>query len=190
MTHVANNIDVSMERISERLEQLRRSFDDDIRHAPPEEAQSTEQFLLLTFSGETYAYPVTHVLEILQVPTVVPVPGVPPAVLGIINFRGRILSLTTIHGVLGTTAGKMGSDSRIVVTKGLPLVTGILVDGVEGIAEVKPEDIQQTPATIGDDRSRVLTGQMYVDGKLVSVLDVQQLCRSDALHATSTNSIN
>lgn len=181
MTQLKSITDVNMERISERLEQLRRSFDDDIRHAPPEEAQSTEQFLLLTFAGEIYAYPVTHVLEILQVPTVVPVPGVPPAVLGIINFRGRILSLTTIHGVLGTTAKKMGSDSRIVVTKGLPLVTGILVDAVEGIAEVRPEEIQQTPATIGDDRSRFLAGQVYVDGELVSLLDVQQLCRSDAL---------
>jgi len=184
MTQVESSINVNMERISERLEQLRRSFDDDIRHAPPEEDRSTEQFLLLTFSGETYAYPVTHVLEILQVPTIVPVPGVPPAVLGILNFRGQVLSATTIHGVLGMTAGEMGPDNRIVVTKGLPLVTGILVDGVEGIAEVKPDEIQQTPTTVSDDRSRFLTGQVYVDGKLVFLLDVQQLCRSDALRVT------
>jgi len=176
-----------VERITERLEQLRRSFDDDIRHAPPEDALSTEQFLLLTFSDEIYAYPVAHVLEIMQVPTIVPVPGVPPAVLGIINFRGRILSVTTIHGVLGMTAGKMGPDTRIVVTKDLPLVTGILVDGVEGIAEVRPEEFQQMPTTVSDDRSRFLTGQMYVNGKLVSLLDMHQLCRSDALRADSVN---
>ena len=190
MTQINMTTSSEAEQVNQRLEELRRSFDDDIRCAPPEDSKNTEEYLLLTLSGEAYAYPVTHALEILQVPPIVPVPSVPPAVLGIINFRGQILSVTTIHGLLGLTADESGSGSRIIVTKGLPLVTGILADSVEKIAQVAAEDIQPLPVTIGDDKARLLAGQVYVDDRVVFILDMEQLCGSESLRVTRTDSAN
>ncbi len=119
----------------------------------------------------------------MQVPPIVPVPNVPPAVLGIINFRGQILSVTTIHGLLGLVAGGSGSGSKIIVTKDLPLVTGILADSVEKVVEVAAKDTQPLPVTIGDDKARLLAGQIYVDKRVVFLLDLGQLCRSESLRA-------
>ncbi len=190
MTQIDAATSSEVEQVNQRLEELRRSFDDDIRCAPPEDNKKTVEYLLLTLSGEAYAYPVAHALEVVQVPPIVPVPGVPPAVLGIINFRGQILSVTTIHGLLGLTAGEPGSGSRIIVTKGLPLVTGILADSVEKIAEVAAEDIQPLPVTIRDDRARLLAGQIHVDNRVVFLLDMEQLCGSESLRVTRTDSSN
>ena len=169
------------ERIRRRVEELRRSFDDGMREAPDEEVVRTESFLLLTLSEERCAFPMAHALEILQVPPIIPVPGAPPTVLGIINFRGRILSVVTIHGALGLRPGDPGPAARIIVTKDLPLDTGILVDGVEGIAEIAKGDIQPTPATVSRDKARHRAGEIYIDGRLAAVLDMQQLCASGSL---------
>ncbi len=188
MTQIDTAISGEVEQVNQRLEELRRSFDDDIRCAPAEETKKAEEFLQLTLAGEVYAYPVVHALEVLQVLPIVPVPGMPPAVLGIVNFRGQILSVTTIHDLLGLTAGEPGADSRIIVTKDLPLVTGILVDSVEGIVEVVVEDIQPMPVVIEGEKMRPLTGRLYVDGGLVSFLDVEQLSESAALRVSQTGS--
>ncbi|MHC4697518.1 MAG: chemotaxis protein CheW [Planctomycetota bacterium] len=169
------------ERVHRRVEELRRSFDDGTRRAPDQEVAQTESFLLLTLSKERYAYPVAHALEILQVPPIIPVPGAPPTVPGIINFRGRILSVTTIHGVLGLGPGDSGPAARVIVTKDLPLNTGILVDGVEGIAEIAAEDIQPAAAAVGSDKARHLAGEVFIDGRVVAVLDIKQLCASGSL---------
>ncbi len=181
MTAVEVRTELESERIHRRVEELRRSFDDGTRQAPDEEVAQTESFLLLTLSKERYAYPVAHTMEILHVPPIVPVPGAPPTVLGIINFRGRIHSVTTIHGVLGLRPGDPGPAARVIVTKDLPLNTGILVDGVEGIAEIAKGDIQPAPASAGSDETRHIAGEVYIDGGLVAVLDMKQVCASGAL---------
>ena len=175
--------EADLERIGRRVDRLRRSFDEDVPRPPAAEVARTESFLLLTLSGEAYAFPVAHALEVLQVPTIVPVPGAPPAVLGIINFRGQILFVSTIHGVLGLRPGHPGPASRIIVTKGLPLSAGILVDGVEGVAEFAPGDIQ-------NDKARPLAGEVYLDGKLVAVLDMEQLCASGSLQLSRPDPVD
>ncbi len=190
MTQIDTAMSCEVEQVNQRLEELRRSFDDDIRSAPADDTNKAEEFLLLTLLGEAYAYPVAHALEVLQVPPIVPVPGVPPAVLGIINFRGQFLSVTTIHGLLGLTASEPGAGSRIIVTKGLPLVTGILADSVEKIAEVAAEEIQPLPVTIRDDKSRLLAGQVYVDNRVVFLLDMEQVCGSESLRVTRNDPSN
>ena len=181
MTTVTVTTELESERIRRRVEELRLSFDDGMRQAPDEEVARTESFLLLTLSDERYAFRVAHALEILQVPPIVPVPGAPPAVLGIINFRGRILSVATIHGALGLRRGEPGPAGRIIVTKDLPLNTGILVDGVEGIAEIATGDIQPAPASAGSEETRGIAGEVYIVGRLVAVLDMKQLCASGSL---------
>ena len=183
-------IDAEGEQIRRRLEELRRSFDADVSAAPCEDTERTAGFLLLTLSGEAYALAVAHALEILEVPTIVPLPGVPPSVLGIINFRGQILSVTTIHRVLGLAGGGQKARSKIIVTKDLPLFTGILVDGVDGIVEVRVGDIQPIAATVKDDRTRLLAGQVYVGERLVSLLDMEQLCRSESLRVAPADGVN
>ncbi len=190
MTQIDTATSSEVEQVNPRLEELRRSFGEDICCAPPEDTKNTEEFLLLTLSGEVYAYPVAHALEVVQVPSIAPVPNVPPAVLGIVNFRGQILSVTTIHGLLGLTAGEPGTGSRIIVTKDLSLVSGILVDSVERIAEIAAEDIQPLPVTIGDEKARLLAGQVYVDNRVVFILDMEQLCGSESLGMTWTDPPN
>jgi purine-binding chemotaxis protein CheW len=171
-------------QVNHRLDALRRSFDDDIRSAPLQETWKGEEYVLLTLAGEAYGFPMLHALEILPVPTIVPVPNVPPAVLGIVNFRGQLLSVATIHGLLGLAARSIGTSSRIIVAKDPSRHTGILVDSVVGIAEVRTDQIQPLPATVADDKARLLAGQIYMNEKLVSLFDAEQLFKSQTRDIT------
>jgi len=175
MTHNQAVPDGQVEQVNRQLDELRRSFDADMCQAPPHETVKGEVYLLLALSGATYGCPILHVCEILPVPTIVPVPNVPPAMLGIVNLHGHILSVTTIHRLLGLKPAPPADASRIVVTKGIPVRTGILADKIEGMAEVRSEQIQPLSATIADDTARLLTGHVYAKGRIVSLLDMEQL---------------
>lgn len=179
-----------VERLDRRLDELRRSFDDDIRCAPPQDLKETAEYLLLTLADEAFAYPVACALEVIAVPAILPVPSVPPSVLGIINFRGQIVSVTTIHGLLGLAACEVRSSSRLIVTKGLPMVTGILADSVEKIVEIASEDIRPLPATVTDERARLLSGQVYAGDRVVFLLDMERLCGSESLRVTRADAVN
>jgi purine-binding chemotaxis protein CheW len=175
-----------IEDVLRRVEQLRRSFDADICAAPPEAIKQAEEYLLVTLAGERYAYPLTHALEIIKTPTIVPVPSVPSAILGIINFRGQVLSVSRIHGLLGLTASEAGARARIIVTKRLPLTTGILVDGVEKIVAIGAEEVHPLPVTISDERTTFLRGEAYLGDEVVFLLDMEKICESEELRAASS----
>ena len=108
-----------LDRIAERVRRLRTSFDESIRCALKSVPRRTVEYLLVNLGDERYAFPIANVLEVIPVPTIVPLPGVSSAILGIVNYRGRIISAITIHEMLGLVPNDVEKKGRLIVTKQL-----------------------------------------------------------------------
>ena len=64
-------------------------------------------------AGEHYALPVEDVLEVAELRAITPVPGAPPAVLGVRNLRGQVLPVRRPGGACsGSVARVAGADRR------------------------------------------------------------------------------
>jgi purine-binding chemotaxis protein CheW len=120
--------------------------------------------------GESYALPVTDVLEVAALGEVAPLPGAPSAILGVRNLRGQILPVVDLANVLGLPAGT--SPDRVVVTESGGRRAGLAVEAIDDVDELADAD---EPA-----ESPYLTGAVLSANELIGVLNVASVLDSIA----------
>lgn len=64
-------------------------------------ATTTNTLVTLKYSSCQLALSVQYVREIIELEVVMPVPGVPQFIIGVINWRGKILTLVNLENFLG-----------------------------------------------------------------------------------------
>ena len=66
--------------------------------------------------AETFGVPISAVKEIVRVQAITKVPGTPEFMPGVVNLRGRILSVVDLGHRLGLAPSVVNGSSRILVT--------------------------------------------------------------------------
>lgn len=132
------------------------------------------QLLLFALGGESYAFPLERVREVVKPGPITPVPSTPDHMLGVMNLRGEILPVLDPKRLLGVGVGTPGPQGRIVVVKAPGMTVGFLADGVEDAIEVKGS-VEPPLATLPERQARYLQAQVTHEGLLVGVLDVEAL---------------
>ncbi len=117
-----------------------------------------------------FAVPMDTVAEVGRVPAVTRVPGTPPWVAGVINWRGRILGVVDLRGLLGLDAVS-GRESRIVVLTRGAVTVGLVADRVDGVVTVDPEQLEPALATLPAEAGALIEGQLVDGDGPVGVLD-------------------
>jgi purine-binding chemotaxis protein CheW len=130
--------------------------------------------LLFGLGGESYAFPLERVREVVKPGPITPVPSIPEHILGVMNLRGEILPVLDPKRLLGVGVGTATPQGRIIVVKAPGMSVGFLADGVEDAIEVKGS-IEPPLAILPERQARYLQGQVTHEGLLVGVLDVETL---------------
>lgn len=125
----------------------------------------SETCVRVQIGDEDYALPVRHVPEVADLGDITPVPGAPPAVLGIRNLRGEVVPVFDLASALG--AAGTPDLRRIVLVEAAGRRCALAVDAVTAVTEL-PEAQE-----IAD--SSLLEGAFLDDGRLVGVVDVPAL---------------
>ena len=100
------------------------------------------------------------VAELLPVPKYTPVPGVKPWVLGISNVRGRLIPIIDLSRFLGLgRSSRRVRDKRILVLEQGELLSGIVVDGVQGMQYFSVDSFTETyQADVSEDLALFIKG--------------------------------
>ena len=109
---------------------------------------------------EKYAFDIKYVNEVFRYKKVTPLPCTPSFIIGIINFRGKILSVIDIRNFMGfTTDAKDFNEVRqVIVVKVNDFEVGISVDNILGYYSISLEEIQKTVLTITNERKEFFIG--------------------------------
>jgi purine-binding chemotaxis protein CheW len=113
-----------------------------------------EDLHLVTFrvGKELFGVPIAAVQEIVRVPAIVNIPQSPKFVEGVINLRGRIITVIDMNKRLGHKAADDTSshnpDSRILVVEVEGRLVGIIVDSVAEVIRLSRELVDSAPAHI------------------------------------------
>jgi purine-binding chemotaxis protein CheW len=122
----------------------------------------------VVFRVETslYALPLAAVREVVVTPDVFSrVPRAPPAVTGVINLRGRVVTVVDMRPVLGLTAAPGRAAKLLLLDKGRR-------DLALGVTEVEGIELLETlPAEVAG----LVRGMARLGTAEVSVLDVEGL---------------
>ena len=84
------------------------------------------RFLTFRVDQRLYALPAEEVSQVIRVPSVARVPRAPLALLGLANFRGSIIPIASLRGLLGVGEADGFSASRaIVLNRAAPVAIAV-----------------------------------------------------------------
>jgi purine-binding chemotaxis protein CheW len=134
-----------------------------------EERKEIVEFLL---AYETYGIESSYVREVYPLRELTPVPCTPPFVLGIINVRGRILSVIDIKKFFDLPEKGLTDLNKVIILQSKDMEFGILVDAILGRRSVSLREMQPSLPTLTDTRAAYLLG---VTGERLVILDAVKI---------------
>ncbi|MFO7816201.1 MAG: chemotaxis protein CheW [Thermodesulfobacteriota bacterium] len=103
------------------------------------------------------------------------VPQSPEYVLGIMNLRGRIVTIIDMGRKLGLGNTEMTSYSRVVIVQSRQEFVGLLVDRIADVNTVQREDVSPPPSNIKGVRGTYFQGVVRIKNGLVAIVDVEKV---------------
>ncbi len=107
------------------------------------------QVLTLGLGGEIFAIETERVREVLDLIPITRIPNSPPFIKGLINVRGKVITVTDLRVKFGMAPAAHTVDTRIVVTEiqvaGEPTLVGALADRVFEATELPTASMEDVP---------------------------------------------
>lgn len=147
--------------------------------------EETRQVLTFRIGEEAYAVGILRVREIVEYQTVTRVPTAPPWIRGVTNLRGSVVPVLDLAVKLGLPPSPVARRTCIVLVE-LTLqneeaVLGIVVDAVDQVVDLAPEDVEPPPSFGTRIHADYLLGMAKMDGRLALLLDIDQVLTVDEL---------
>lgn len=133
------------------------------------------QWVTFMLAGEKYGVNVMQVQEVLRYTEVAGVPGSPPYVLGIINLRGRVVTVIDTRHRFDLPAEEVTDQSRIVVIEADHHVVGVLVDSVAEVVYLRLSEIETAPNIGSDDSAKFIQGVCHKNGELLILIELEKM---------------
>ena len=141
-------------------------------------AGSNRMEILLFSLGthETFGINVFKVREVSKTPTITKAPNMPPGVEGLISLRGNVIPVLSLARTMGLAEAPPGLGEAMMVTEYSKRTLGFLVHAVDRIIRVDWERVRAPDSVSAGSVNNFITAITELDdGKLVSILDVEQI---------------
>lgn len=129
--------------------------------------------VVVRLGAERFAVAMDAVAEVGRLPVCSRVPGTPPWMTGVTNWRGRILGVVDLRSLLGLSVDEAGRarDARLVILTTGQVQLGLRADRVDGVLDVDLDDLEPTLMTMSEDACSLLRGQANDAEGPVGVID-------------------
>jgi purine-binding chemotaxis protein CheW len=145
-------VDYKKEILKERALQLARQ-----NEVPTISGESLSGLSIL-LSDETYIIDSHYVVEVLPLTDITPLPYTPSFIMGIINVRGRILSLINLKFFLNLPDRGITNLNRVIVVKNEDIEVGLLADDVLGYNIIATNNLQKELSTFTPEQKEFVSG--------------------------------
>jgi purine-binding chemotaxis protein CheW len=130
---------------------------------------------------ETYGVPITSLHEIVRVPEITAVPDAPDYLEGVINLRGKIVSVMDLRKRFGQAGATLKKQNRILVVEHGGRLAGLIVDSASEVLKIPSDAVEAPPAVFQEGGLNCVTGLGKVSGRLVVLLDMSKLLAPGSL---------
>jgi len=137
------------------------------------------KYLTFNLASEEYCFKIRRVREIIGFMPITPLPRAPQGVLGVINLRGKVIPVVDLRSKFGLEYRQPDNRTCIIVLDvtrdGEQVPVGVVVDNVNEVVDVKPEDVEQTPALVASQDTAFMTAVAKVGNRITIILDTNLL---------------
>ena len=135
---------------------------------------------------EMYGVPIHLILEIVRVPEITAVPDAPEYIEGVINLRGKIVSIMDLRKRFREKQITTARQNRILVLEVQGRLAGLIVDGASEVMKIASADVEPPPTVFQESGLQCVTGVAKHGGRLVVLLDMGKLLQREAIGLQSS----
>jgi chemotaxis signal transduction protein len=145
----------------------------DLERATDEAPEELRRLIVFQACDEWFSLPIEWVREIRPLARVTRVPNAPSGILGILNLRGRVLTLFDLAGCLGIPLGTRANTHAVVLDLADPeLSVGLAVQAIAQVREIPTSAVQPSAR---EGTQGALDGVFELEGQVVGLLDLNRV---------------
>jgi purine-binding chemotaxis protein CheW len=129
---------------------------------------------------EVFGVPISLIHEIVRVPEITSVPDAPGYVQGVINLRGKIVSVVDLRRRFGETDIKPSKKNRILVSEMHGKLVGLIVDSASEVLKIPESDVE-LPPVFDQGELNYVTGVGKLNGRLIILIDLNKILQKGDL---------
>lgn len=135
--------------------------------------------LLTTFhiGDDFFGIEVMKVQEVTSTPIIVPVPLAPQFVRGLINLRGQLATAMGLRELFKVENSVVVPNPMSVVCRIEGNLVSLIVDSIGDVVEADGRDFEPPPDTLPEGLKQFVKGIYKMNGKLLSVLDLDKISK-------------
>ncbi|HVZ52865.1 MAG TPA: chemotaxis protein CheW [Pseudolabrys sp.] len=133
------------------------------------------EYVTATIGGQLFGLPIRQVQDVFLPERVTRVPMAPPEIAGVLNLRGRIVTLIDMRKRLGMPPRGDDAPSMALGVEARGEFYGLLIDGVGEVLKLADEAREPNPVNLDPRLARVSAGIYRLEGQLMIVLEVDRV---------------
>ena len=136
----------------------------------------TNQYVIFSVGEEEYGIPILAVQEIISMPNLTRIPGVPEYIPGIINLRGNIIPLYVLRSKFNLELQELDSNTIVIIVqigKEHKKTVGMIVDAVSDVASITEENLRETPDFSGSIDVRFVEKIGQIGQRMVIIVSLE-----------------
>lgn len=135
---------------------------------------TTQQFCTFRVDSLFLGIDVQQVQEVIRYQDITRVPLASPAIRGLINLRGQIVTAIDLRERLGLPPRRAGALPMNVVVRTDEGALSLLVDEIGDVQEVQADSFERPPETLQGEVRRLILGTYKLPDRLLLALDTNQ----------------
>lgn len=138
-------------------------------------AGDEEQLVTMTVDGQLFGIPILKVQDIVEPKQITTVPLASAAVAGVLNLRGRIVTVIDLRVCLGAEPKDLDDRPMSVTVDHKGDLYTILVDTIGDVRSLPRSNLDKPPQTLDPRMRKLCSGVFRLKEDLLAVLDVDRV---------------
>jgi len=140
---------------------------------------ASHQLIKFMVADLTFGIEITQIHQILKPQQIFKVPNTAPFIEGLLNLRGRVLTVFNLRKRFGLPEKEHDDNTKIIIVTLNEFLLGFIVDSVTEIVRIPDEEIEATPPSLHGFDKKFLSGVGKVDDKVILLLDLAKVLTAE-----------
>lgn len=142
------------------------------------------EYVTAMIGGQLFGLPIRRVQDVFIPDRLTHVPLAPPEIAGVLNLRGRIVTLIDLGFRLGLAREANDAPAMAIGVEFRGESYGLLIDSVGEVLKLDSAGLEPNPINLDQRLAGVSTGIYRLEGQLLIVVDVDRIL-GNASHAAA-----
>jgi len=137
--------------------------------------RNLKEYVTAMIGGQLFGLPILRVQDVFVPERVTRVPLAPPEIAGVLNLRGRIVTLVDLGRRLGLSPSERGGPAMAISVESRGESYGLMIDSVGEVLKLDDKTREPNPLNLDPALTRVSAGIHRLEDQLLMLLEVDRV---------------